>query len=111
MDDVVRVNFKVGRTETINIKNFESIKPLVEIEVLNIPIDSVDMVYTNISDLLDSFIQLEQSSLYCDMKSIRKTGIDDHIKSIINQDFDNLRSNIKVTLGDINKNVEDKKHV
>jgi len=101
MSDVM-VDFTVGRSSVINVKNYESIKPFVEIKVLNIPVGSVDTVYASVGELLDSLFQLEQANLYCELKSIRSTGIEEHISSIINQDFDKVRSDIKVFLSSIN---------
>lgn len=106
MSDEVMVNFKVGRSAVINVKNYESIKPFVEVEVLNIPVTSVDSVYAKVSEVLDSLFQLEEANLYCEIKSIRNSGIEDHISSIVNQDFDTVRNNIKMFLSSIEENVK-----
>jgi len=92
------VNFKVERSMTINIGNFESIKPLVGVEVLGVPVENVDIVYKEVGEILDKLVQLEQANLYIEMKEIKRTGISEHIKSIIEQDFDALRGDIKVSL-------------
>jgi len=95
---MVKSNLKISRTITVNCGNYESIKPSIELEVLDVPVDKVDTVYASMSDVLDNLFQLEQANLYVELKEIRDSKIYEHIKSIVSQDFDQLRKGIKMKL-------------
>jgi len=85
------------------IKNYESIKPNVGIEIKDIPVNKIDEAYKELSNVIDELYQLEQANLYSDIKSIRHTGIDNHIKSIINQDFEKMSERITISLSSLDK--------
>jgi hypothetical protein len=102
----MKANFSINRTSTINVGNFESIKPNINIELKNVSVNKIDDVYKELSSIIDELYQLEQANLYADIKSIRNTGIDKHIKSIIDQDFEKMSERININLSSL-KGMED----
>ena len=104
---MTKTNLKISRIMTVNCGNYESIKPTVELEVLGVPVDKVDTVYASMGEILDSLFQLEQANLYVELKEIRESKIHEHIKSIISQDFDQLRKGIKIKLLSIEEMLND----
>lgn len=99
----IKSKLKVSRTLTINVGNFESIKPSVEIELDNVPIKKIDEVYQALGNVLDGLFQLEQANLYVELKSIHNVGIKKHIGEIVNQDFDIFNKHINISLNSIQK--------
>ena len=99
----MKTNFFIYRSSTISVKNYESIKPNVGIEIKDIPVNKIDEAYKELSNVIDELYQLEQANLYADIKSIRHTGIDNHIKSIINQDFEKMSERITISLSSLDK--------
>jgi len=99
----MKTNFFIYRSSTISVKNYESIKPNVGIEIKDIPVNKIDEAYKELSNVIDELYQLEQANLYSDIKSIRHTGIDNHIKSIINQDFEKMSERITISLSSLDK--------
>ena len=99
----MKTNFFIYRSSTISVKNYESIKPNVGIEIKDIPVNKIDEAYKELSNVIDELYQLEQANLYADIKSIRHTGIDDHIKSIIDQDFEKMSERITISLSSLDK--------
>jgi len=97
----MKANFTINRTSTINVKNFESIKPNIGIEIKDIDVKKIDTVYKELSSIIDDLYQLEQANLYADLKSIRNTGIDEHVRSIIDQDFEKMSNRITVSLSSL----------
>ena len=95
---MAKANLKISRTMTVNCGNYESIKPTVELEVLGVPVEKVDTVYASMGEVLDNLFQLEQANLYVELKEIRDSKIHEHIKSIVSQDFDQLRKGVKMKL-------------
>lgn len=103
----MRSKLKVSRTLTTNVKNFESIKPSVSIEVDGVPVEKIDEVYQALGDVLDGLFQLEQANLYVELKNIRKIGIEKHISEIVNQDFDVFNKRIKICLNSIQEIIKE----
>jgi|SRR6056297_1363245 len=97
----MKANLNINRTSTINIGNYESIKPNVGIEMKDVDIKKIDIVYKELSNVIDDLYQLEQANLYADSKSIRNTGIDEHVRSIIDQDFEKMSNRITVSLSSL----------
>lgn len=97
---------KIGRTQTINAKNYEMIKPNVELEVSDIPVEEVSSVYFQMNDIVTHLFQIEQAELYADLVEIRDKGLVEHIKSIIKQDFDVIKNNIDTALNKITSKIE-----
>ena len=95
-------DLEVSRSNTINIGNYEFIRPMLSIKVKDIPIEMIANVYPKLSELLDGVYEIEIANLYANSKEIKRDGINKFVTSIIEQDFDKFNKNVEILLSDIN---------
>lgn len=102
-----RINFKIGRSITINVGNYEMIKPTIEIELLDVPLDNVGDIYSSTAELIDELFKIEEANQYIEVKSIRETKIGKHISSIA-ENIEKIEKSVIESLSKINKSVSER---
>ena len=105
----VKIDFEISRGNTINVGDYESIKPFVGIKIKDVPMGKVKEVYSHVSDMIDDLYDLEVANSYANIKTIRNSNIDSYVKSIIDQDFVKMDNRLNVIMNSIETLCKEKK--
>lgn len=96
-----KLDITIPRSMSLSPVQFENIKPSVSITLKDIPLEKLDEVYANISDIVSGMFDIEVANTYIKYKNIKDSGVGNYVDALINEKLEEIQENIDKSLAEL----------